>query len=173
MPGKAFYRECGNKFNNSIVKCYNSVQAKTMKTINPITMKRFSILLLFCALIITSLNSCKKSGDDTGGGTTEETLAVEISPAGPVEAAAPGPDFPLKVTLKSKMPSSGIKIDVSGKQDGSATAYFTTSKTTSSAVSDYIITGTPSGVICTIQVTVTSVTKPTNTWSASYKYSKK
>jgi len=144
-----------------------------MKTKNPTNMKRISLLILFCALIITTLNSCKKSGGDSGGGTTEETLAVEISPAGPVEAAGVGPDFPLKVTLKSKMPSSGIKIDVSGKQDGSSTTYFTTSKTTSSAVSDFIITGTPSGVICTVQVTVTSVTKPTNTWSASYKYSKK
>jgi hypothetical protein len=149
-------------------------KAKTMKTLNPITMRRISLLLLYCALVITALSSCKKSGgDDTGGGTTEETLSVEISPAGPVEAAAPGPDFPLKVTLKSKMPSSGIKIDVLAKPDAGGAAYFTTSKTTSSAVSDFIITGTPSGVICTVQVTVVSVIKPTNMWSTSYKYSKK
>jgi len=144
-----------------------------MKTINLFNMKRISFLLLLCLLSIATLNSCSKSGGDSSGGGAEETLVVEISPAGPVEAAAPGPDFPLKVTLKSKMPSSGIKIDVSAKSDGSSTAYFTTSKTTSSAVSDFSILSTPSAVVCTVTVTVTSVTKTNNTWTSSYKYSKK
>ena len=144
-----------------------------MKTINLTSMKKISLLFLFSILTIAALNSCSKSGGDDSGGSTEETLAAEISPAGPVEAAAPGPDFPLKVTLKSKMPSSGIKIDVSAKADAGGTPYFTTSKTTSSAVSDFSITSTPSGVICTVTVTVTSVTKTSNTWSTSYKYSKK
>jgi hypothetical protein len=92
---------------------------------------------------------------------------------GHVEASAPGPDFPLKITVKSSMPTGGVKIDVTAKIDGATTTFYSNSKTTSSGVTDFTITGTPSGVVSVTEIIVTSVSTATNRWSGSYKYSRK
>jgi hypothetical protein len=136
-------------------------------------MKKLSLVLLMAAVVILLTPACKKSGG--GGGTNEVNLVVEITPAnGANEAPAPGPDFPLKVEIKSTMPPSGVKIEVTAKQDGTATTFFTTSSNTTSATNNnFTITGTPKTVICVVDVKVTSISKPTNIWTGSYKYSKK
>lgn len=136
-------------------------------------MKKLSFILLLSALAVVVMPACKK--DKGGGGTNEVNLSVETTPgSGTTEAPAPGPDFPLKVEIKSTMPPSGVKIEVSAKQDGTATTFFTTStNTTSASNNNFTITGTPKTVICVVDVKVTSISKPTNVWTGSYKYSKK
>jgi hypothetical protein len=123
-----------------------------------------------CIILLLAMASCQK----TSGGN-EENLSVETLPLanGHVEASAPGPDFPLKVTVKSAMPPGGVKISVTAKIDGGTLAFFNTSKTSSSAVTDITITGTPSGVVSVVDITVTSASTATNKWSGSYKYSRK
>jgi hypothetical protein len=138
-------------------------------------MKKLSIVLLVCALAVMVMPACKKNKDG-GGGTNEVNLVVETTPNnGATEAPAPGPDFPLKVEIKSTMPPSGVKIEVSARQDGSTAAPFfsTSSNTTSASNNNFTITNTPKTVICVVDVKVTSISKPTNVWTGSYKYSKK
>jgi hypothetical protein len=137
-------------------------------------MKKLSIVLLMSAMAVIVMPACKKNKGG-GGGTTEVNLVVETTPNnGANEAPAPGPDFPLKVEIKSTMPPSGVKIEISAKQDGTATNFFTTSaNTTSASNNNFTITGTPKTVICVVDVKVTSISKPTNIWTGSYKYSKK
>ena len=122
-----------------------------------------------CIILFIAVVSCQKG---SGG---EQNLVVETLPLanGHVEAPAPGPDFPLRVTVKSAMPSGGVKIDVTAKIDGGTVAFFTNSKTTSSGVTDFTIALTPSGVVSVVDITVTSVSTSTNKWSGSYKYSRK
>jgi len=57
--------------------------------------------------------------------------------------------------------------------DGSTTNFFTDSKSTTSAITPFTITGTPAGVVCVTTVTVTSKTKPTNIVTLSYRYTRK
>jgi hypothetical protein len=143
-----------------------------LKTIiNIRAMKRVPFILLLATIIFAVTPACKKSS----GGSTEANLVVEITPAaGTTEAPAPGPDFPLKVEVKSTMPPSGVKIEVSAKKDGSGDpAFFTSTKNSSGAQNNYTITGTPATVICIVSVTVTSLSKPSNVWTGSYRYSKK
>lgn len=138
-------------------------------------MRKLSIVLLMSALALIAMPACKKNKGG-GGGTNEVNLSVETTPGtGTTEAPAPGPDFPLKVEIKSTMPPSGVKIEVSAKQDGSTAAPFfsTSSNTTSASNNNFSITGTPKTVICVVDVKVTSLSKPTNIWTGSYKYSKK
>jgi hypothetical protein len=73
------------------------------------------------------------------------------------------------------MPPSGVKIEVSAKKDdgSGAPAFFSTSTNTSTSVNNFSITSTPSGVQCLVEVKVTSLTKSTNQWSGSYRYSRK
>ena len=116
--------------------------------------------------------SCKKGNGGGGGGVN--TIDIETSPAsGSVLAAAPGPTFPLVVTIKSTMPSGGVKIDVSARPDGSATPFYSTSITSTGAVNNFTILNTPSAVVCVVDVTVTAVTNTSVRATASYKFSRK
>lgn len=137
-------------------------------------MKRLLLLTLTTACLFAQF-SCKKGGGGGGSSSNEANLVVEIDPAnGTVQAPALGP-FNLKVTITSAMPPSGVKYDITAKKDdgsGSA-AFFTSSGTTSAAVSNFSITNTPSTVQCLVEVKITSQTKASNTWSGSYRYSKK
>ena len=131
-----------------------------------------NLLLLIAAGLIAIAPACHKS---SGGGSNEATLTVTTTPAnGSTDAPAPGPTFPLAVQITSTMPSSGVKIQVSAKVDGSSNApFFTTTVTSSSALNNFTITGTPPTVICLVTVTVTSVTSSSNVWNGSYRYSSK
>src|SRR5437763_6162633 len=110
--------------------------------------------LMFSTIIMSG--SCKKSSG--GGGSNEATLDVEFSPpAASNQAPSPGHDFPLVVTIKSTMPPSGVKIDVSAKQDGSTSTFFTQTVNTTSATNSFTITGSPRSVTLRVDVTVTSL----------------
>lgn len=139
-------------------------------------MKNSISLLLACAVIIIVMPFCGKGG---GGGTTDPCtsdpkVVISTSPAaGSTEAPAPGPTFPLRVTVSSTLPTSGVTIEVKAHPEGSTTNFFTETKSSTSKDTDFTITGTPSTVICVVEVTVTSKSCNTNKATASYRYSKK
>lgn len=130
----------------------------------------------FSAMLISS--GCNKGGDDGGGGggTTEANLVVTTNPAvGSNLPASVGP-FDLSVTITSAMPSGGVKIEVSAKKDDGTNppAYYTqTISSTASATSNFSITNSPAASLCIVDIKVTSLSKPTNTWSGSYRYTRK
>ena len=95
-------------------------------------------------------------------------------PNGTVQAASVGP-FNLKVTITSTMPSNGVKIEISAKKDdgSGAAAFYTSNGNTSNAVSNFSLTNTPLNVPCLVEVKVTSLTKSSNQWTGSYRYSRK
>ena len=127
-------------------------------------------------VIIFGIASCSSKG---GGGTTpppsEANLAVTLNPpAGSTQAAAPQADFPLTVTITSTMPPQGVTIEVKAAPDGTTNYFFNPAPSSStSANNNFTITGTPVNVVCVVNVTVTSKSKPTNTWTGSYRYSRK
>jgi len=141
-------------------------------------MKKISFQLFVVPAIILCIWSCSNKGGGGGGGgggTTEANLAVTLNPpANSVQPAAPQTDFPLTVSITSTMPPQGVTIDVKAAPDGSSTNFFTANNPgTTSANTNFNITGTPTGVVCVTTVTVTSKTKATNTVTLSYRYSRK
>jgi len=140
-------------------------------------MKKFLLQLIIVPAIILGIGSCsdKGGGGGGGGGTTEANLVVTLNPpVGSTQPAAPQTDFPLTVTITSTMPPQGVTIDVKAAPDGSAVSFFTETKSaTSSAPTPFTITGTPVGVVCVTTVTVTSKSKPANTWTGTYRYTRK
>lgn len=116
--------------------------------------------------------ACKKHKDSAPG---ETRLTVQTTPAtGLTDPAAPGPDFYPIIQITSAMPSGGVKIELTAKVDGAGTApFFTYSKNSTSASNNITITGTPSGVICLVSITVTSLSDAGNVWNGSYRYSAK
>ena len=137
-------------------------------------MKKRLLQLFIVPAIIFGIGSCSDKG--SGGDDDESNLVVTLNPpAGSNQPAAPQIDFPLTVSITSTMPSQGVTIDVVVKRDdGSGTTIFTANNPgTTSASTNFTITGTPVGVVCVTTVTVTSKTKATNTWTGSYRYSRK
>ena len=139
-------------------------------------MKLVPRFIVFLIMGLCMLAACGKGGG--GGGTppppAEANLAVTTDPAnGSVQIPALGP-YNLKVSITSTMPANGVKIDITAKKDdGTNTVFFTTSVNKTTAVNDFTITGTPAASQCLVEIKVTSLTKPGNTWSGSYRYSSK
>lgn len=136
---------------------------------------RFAALLFISATLVSS--GCKKSsggGGGGGGGTTEANLVVTTTPGnGSVQAPSLGP-FDLIVNVTSVMPPSGVKIEVTAKREDTGVQHFSqTINSTSTAISNFSITNTPLTVVCVVDIKVTSNSKPTNTWTGSYRYSRK
>lgn len=138
--------------------------------------KNFFAIVLASGISFLSLPACSDSGGGDPVVPAEDNLVITTSPAlnGQQEAVAPGPNFPLTVTISSKMPPQGVKIEVSARPDGSGTtAFFTDTKTTSAAATSFSITNTPQLTVSRVTVTVTSVSKPSNTKTGFYLYSRK
>ncbi|MEO6933098.1 MAG: hypothetical protein ABI151_15795 [Chitinophagaceae bacterium] len=139
-------------------------------------MKTFNRHFLFLLLAVISITlSCQKNAGGGAPPPTEQTLAVTTNPLanGHVEAPAPGPTFNLNVTITSAMPATGVKIDVSAKPDGGTINFFSATKTTTSASNDFVITGATASVVSVATITVTSLSTATNTYTGSYKFSRK
>ncbi len=139
------------------------------------TVFRLLIVSFFSSLLISS--GCNKGGDDGGGGgnSVEPNLAVTTNPAnGSVVAAAVGP-YNLAVTVTSTMPSAGVKIEVSAKKDDGTNPppFYSQTVNTSSATSNFTITGYTPLTLNLVDIKVTSLSKPTNTWTGSYRFNSK
>lgn len=137
------------------------------------------VLRLACLLSMTSLlisSGCKKGGGGGGGGSTNEAnLAVTTTPpVGSVQPPSNGP-FQLTVTITSTMPPNGVKIEVNArKDDGTNPApFFTTTVNSTTSINNFTITNTPAATQCIVDIKVTSLTKATNTWTGTYRYSRK
>ena len=138
-------------------------------------MKKRLLQLFIVPAIIFGIGSCSdKGGGGVGGGGDEANLVVTLNPpAGSTQPAAPQIDFPLTVSITSTMPPQGVTIDVKAAPDGSTTNFYTETKSATSSPTPFTITGTPVGVVCVVTVTVTSKSKPANTWTGSYRYTRK
>jgi hypothetical protein len=135
-------------------------------------MKKAFLPWIAVLLVLVSMPYCKKKKTDSC--TTEATLVVSTTPAnGTTELPAPGPTFPLRVSITSAMPASGVTIEVKARPDASATTFYTETKSTTVKDNDFTITNTPNTVTCIVEITVTSKTCSTNKWTGSYRYSKK
>jgi hypothetical protein len=137
-------------------------------------MKKIILLGLALLLVLAVTESCKKKKDDNNNNRCGETeIKAVTSPAsGTTDPPGLGPDFPLVVNIEP-MPASGASVTVSAKKDGSSTTYFTETRDNASTSNLFQITGTPAGVTCVVEVTVTSKTCNTNQWKGSYRYSAK
>lgn len=126
--------------------------------------------------------SCSNKG---GGGTPPPPpnpctgqaaiSATTVPPVNTLQTAATGPDFPLAITM-TNVPSVGVSIVVNARPEtpAGAPAFFSQTHATVTGTTDnFTITGTPSGVISVVDITITSKNCSTNTWTGSYRYSKK
>src|SRR5689334_13964164 len=116
-------------------------------------MKKYIVVLLSaCLFTVLISGSCHKTK------TNPTSLTIETNPAsGSNLAPAPGPNFPLVVTITTPIPSGGVKIDVTAHAEGSVVNFFSTSLNSSNAVNNFSITGVPQGVTSVVDVVATDL----------------
>ena len=105
---------------------------------------------------------------------TEENIAFSIDPdPGTGTAPASSGTYTFNVNVSSKIPSAGVKVDLTTKKD--ADNFLLDSKTIESSTSSIAIsTGTlAAGTLYNISVVVTSKSKATNTATKTFKVARK
>lgn len=129
-------------------------------------------------LALSILTSCKKA--KTTPPVTppvvvnEENIAFTIDPdPGSGTASASSGTYTFNVNVSSKVPSAGVKVDLTTKKD--ADNFLLDSKTVeSSTASIAISTGTlAAGTLYNISVVVTSKSKASNTATKTFKVARK
>lgn len=144
-------------------------------------LKKSLVTLFISALILTSCG--KKSGGTTPTPPpppppppveVEENIAFSLDPdPGTTTVTALSGTYSFKVTLNSKMPSTGISIDITSKKDSDGSLIDSKNVKSTVAAND-ISTGTfASGVLYNITVAVTSQKTATNTASKTFKIARK
>ena len=137
------------------------------------TMKNSKAFILTVTVIMTLgiFATCKKKSDSCSG---QPAIVATTSPAvNSIEAPAPGPDFPLTVTITSTLPSGGVDIQVKARPENSNTTFFTQTKSATTSVTSFTIIGTPINVPILVEITITAKSCSTNKWTGSYRYSRK
>jgi hypothetical protein len=132
------------------------------------------ILALAVLFVLTASESCKKKKDGNEGGCGEQAIKASTIPAiGTVDPPAPGTSFPLVVNIEN-MPTAGATIIVNAKAESGGAPFFTETRDNNVLTSNsFTITNTPAKTSCIVEVTVTSKTCNTNSWTGSYRYSSK
>lgn len=129
----------------------------------------------FLILISSSLLGCGKKPTPTPPPPpTEENIVFTIDPdPGAATQTASSGTYTFKVNVTSKMPTSGVKIDFTTKQDATGSVLETKSVESTISVVDISTSTLASGTLYNVTVTVTSKSKSTNTASKTFKVARK
>lgn len=135
------------------------------------------ITVLLVTILLTAGMSCNK-GDSGGGGTppppAEVQIAFTISPdPGTTVLAALAATQDIAITISSKLPTAGVKIDLTLTKDADGSTVFSQSLTSSSSSVTATFQNLVSGVICTATIKVTSASTASNNASKTFKIAKK
>lgn len=140
-------------------------------------MKRtFTIAVILISIV--SISSCSKKGTPTPTPppvvVTEENIAFTIDPdPGASTASATSGTYTFNVNVSSKVPSAGVKVDLTTKKDSDN--FLLDSKTVESSTANIaIFTSTlAAGTLYNVTVVVTSKSKATNTATKTFKVARK
>ena len=136
-------------------------------------MKKNFLLSVIVLLALVVMSDCKKKKEPAEC-STEPALQVTTSPAvNSTEPPAPGPDFPLRVSVTSSLPASGVTITVKARPENSQTTFYSETKNSTTAGTDFTIKNTPSATPSIVEIAVSSTLCPSNKFSGSYRYSRK
>jgi hypothetical protein len=136
------------------------------------------ILPTMMIFVIIMVGSCSKKN---GGGLIltpvvpkEESIVFSIDPdPGTVAAVAMSGTYAFKVTVGSKLTSSGVKVDLTTKKDADNSTVDSKSLDSTTPGIDLSTSKLSPGILCTVTITVTSKATPTNTATKSFKVARK
>lgn len=125
---------------------------------------------VFILSFFVFLYSCSKGGNTPTPPTppVEEILKISTT-ASPINIT-PGADYNFSVTVDSKMPIDGVKIEYNLKGESDNQDYPQGAVIdTKTAITDIRLSGIPRQKFCVCNITATSKTKPTNIATTSFR----
>lgn len=134
---------------------------------------KVSLLIL---LSITVGMGCKKSSSGGGGGSTakEENLIIAIDPdPGSSFAQSLSINYTFSILVQSRMPASGVIIEISCKKESDNSVVFSQSLQSTITSLSTAINNLPFNEMTIVTITVTSKNTPTNTASKTFRLIKK
>lgn len=139
-------------------------------------MKKNYLIIVLCFL---SFLGCKKDNGGGGGSSDppEADLVVSINPdPGSSVAPALSSTYTFRVTISSTLPKNGVKFEMTGlKESDNSTFFSQTSQTSGNTVNytDLTISNLSPGILCVVTVDVTSLSKPSNKKTVTFKIARK
>ena len=125
-----------------------------------------SILVLFFGLFMATCGSKNPPAPPTP--PAEQPIAFTHNAGNNV--LNPGPSLNFTVTLTSTMPTAGIKVEVSTKEEASGNAVGTNSSVNSTTAAVNVgVAGLPRQLWCIVTIKVSSVSTPTNTSTQTFR----
>jgi len=132
---------------------------------------KLSALLFFMAF---ALVNCGKNGEDTPT-PAESNLVISLDPdpgSSTTPVKATGATYSFNVVIKSAVPPQGVTVKVDYVKD-SGGSVFSETKTSTNATTSFTITNIPFNEVGTVTVVVTSISKPSNTATQTFKLVRK
>jgi hypothetical protein len=133
---------------------------------------KFIIKTFFVSLFAVWLTGCTV---DTGSEDFEQDLLVALNPDAGVTTPVRtlGTTYDFNVLVKSHMPQKGVTVTVVYRLDSDNTVAFTQTYTTTTTPLAVTITDIPFNETGTVAVTVTSVARPSNTTTKTFRLVRK
>lgn len=134
---------------------------------------KISILCIGFTILLTA---CSKNPDPAPvvPPVVEETIAFTLNPdPGASVFIALGASQDFAVTVTSKLPTGGVKVNLKLVKDSDGTTVFSQSLTSTVGNFTASYTSMVSGVVYTASITVTSATTATNTTTKTFKMTRK
>ena len=135
-----------------------------------------TVRIFVTIILLSAMLGCKKKMlvPPTPEPPKEENIVFSIDPdPGSGVAVALSGTYVFKVTIGSKLTTSGVKVDLTTKKDADNSTVDSKSLDSNSPGID-LSTGTLNpGILCTVTITVTSKATPTNTATKSFKVARK
>jgi hypothetical protein len=121
-------------------------------------------------LLTLGLNSCNKSNPTP----VEEAITFTINPdPGSTIYAALGTSQDVSISVTSKLPAAGVKIDLSLTKDLDGSSVFSQSLNSTLPNVTATFQNLSSGVVCSGTIKIVSLTTSTNTSIKTFKIAKK
>ena len=139
-------------------------------------MKKGLIYFFFASLVFVA---CSKSGDNPAPtppptATPEATIEFSIDPdPGTTIYASLGASQSIAVNISSKLPTTGVTIDVKTTKDSDGSTVSSSSVASNAAKNTISVDNLTAGVLCTTTITVTSKSKADNNALKSFKIARK
>lgn len=131
---------------------------------------KIGLLIVLTAAVFLA---CKKSSSG-GGNVDEENLVIALDPdPGSTIVQSLGASYPFNILIQSKMPPTGVDIDISCKKESDNTIVFSQKLQTSLSSTAVSINSLPFNEITIATIVVKSKSKPANASTKTFRLVKK